>query len=105
MSRYHVRCRKCDARRVLKTHPDHYKRIPQCRCGAKSWRVDAWMNNRDTKAMACNCNGYVELTHRPPWPHRIGSPYCWYRKEGTQRMPGDPDFKDYQLEQMGGKAA
>jgi hypothetical protein len=100
MARYHVRCRKCETRHVFKMMPDEYRRIPSCRsCGEKSFRIDRWMNTRDTKATACSCNGYVVLTHRAPWPHRIGSPYCWYRKDGTQRMPGDADFKDYQLEQ------
>jgi hypothetical protein len=100
MARYHVRCRKCEARRVFKLHPDEYRRVPVCvSCGAKSWRIDNWMNTRDTKATSCTCSGYVALTHRAPWPHLIGSPYCWYRKDGSQRMPGDADFKDYLLEQ------
>jgi DNA-directed RNA polymerase subunit RPC12/RpoP len=80
--------------------PDEYYRTPRCEsCGAQSYRIDAWMNSRDTRTTACTCSGYVMLTHRPPWPHRIGSPYCWFRKDGTQRMPGDADFKDYELEQ------
>jgi hypothetical protein len=36
---------------------------------------------------------------RREWPHRIGSKYCWYRKDGTQRMEGDADFKDFHMEQ------
>ncbi len=55
------------------------------------------MNQRDTKKMSCNCAGYVHLTNRV-WPHRIGSPYCWFRKDGSQRMEGDTDFKDALLE-------
>lgn len=55
--------------------------------------------------MACCCNGYVHMTrdtNSTVWTmHRKGSPYCWFRKDGTQRMPGDADFKDYQLEKEG----
>ncbi len=99
MSRVHVRCRSCETRRVLDKHPETYYRLPACtHCGAKDFRVDAWMNARDTKTVACNCAGYVHMTRRE-WPHRIGSPYCWYRKDGTQRMECDADFKDFQLEQ------
>jgi hypothetical protein len=112
MARCHVRCRKCQARRVLKRHPEtyfkwsakelaHVNRAPACNnCGAQDYRVDTWMNQRNTRAMSCSCNGYVVLTHKAPWPHRIGSPYCSYRKDGTQRMPGDNDFKDLLFEQM-----
>lgn len=98
--RYHVRCRRCQARRVLSKHPDEYKIIPVCRsigCGSTSYRVDTWMMNRNTStigqnALGCNCGGY-------PWTgaggvHRKGSTYCWYRKDGTPRYPGDSDFKD-----------
>lgn len=101
MSRCHTRCRKCQARRVLARHPDLYDRPPKCgNCGAQDYRVDGWMNSRNTRAAACTCNGYVVMTRRPPWPHRIGSPYCWHRKDGSVREPGDPDFRDYQLEQQ-----
>jgi hypothetical protein len=80
--------------------PDDYYRLPTCEnCGAQDYRIDRWMNSRDTAASKCDCAGYVVMTHRAPWPHRIGSPYCWFRKDGTQRMPGDNDFKDYQMEQ------
>lgn len=79
--------------------PDEYARLPKCiNCGAQQYRLDNWMNSRDTRKMACSCAGYVHMTRRE-WPHRIGSPYCWYRNDGTQRMPGDADFKDFQLEQ------
>jgi hypothetical protein len=52
------------------------------------------MNKRDTKAMSCDCAGYK-------WggaPHRKGSKACWFRKDGTQRVPGDPDFYDPEYE-------
>lgn len=91
--RYHVRCRKCQARRVLPKLPEHYIRPPACLCGSKEYRVDHWMNKRDTKAMSCKCAGYVHLTGRV-FPHRKGSPYCWFRADGSQRMPEDADYKD-----------
>jgi hypothetical protein len=111
MSRCHVRCRKCQARKVLKRVPEQYYRYsvkrglfvntaPACgNCGANDFRIDGWMNTRDTKATACSCNGYIHMTRRE-WPHRIGSAYCWHRKDGTLRVQGDADFKDFQLEQM-----
>lgn len=104
MSRCHVRCRKCAARRVLPSAPDYLERLPACEnCGSKEYRVDGWMNSRDTRASACCCSGYVRMTRDPNstvWTmHRKGSPYCWYRKDGTQRMPGDADFKDLEMEQ------
>lgn len=99
--RYHVRCRKCQGRRVLPKHPDDYKKEPPiCRtvaCKSKDYRVDKWMMERNTSvhgpnALGCNCMGY-------PWSgaggvHRKGSKYCWYRVDGSPRYPGDPDFND-----------
>lgn len=80
--------------------PDEYYRLPKCNnCGAQDYRLDHWMNRRDTKATACDCAGYVVMTRRAPWPHRIGSPYCWFRKDGSQRELGDADFKDFLMEQ------
>ncbi len=35
---------------------------------------------------------------RKDWPHRIGSKYCWFRKDGTQRFEGDKDFCDFEME-------
>lgn len=103
MSRCHVRCcnSKCQTRRVLKAKPDLMRRLPKCTgCGGTKYRIDWWMNGRDTRAMGCSCAGYVHLTGRAQWTiHRKGSPYCWFRKDGTQRMQGDPDFKDSLQEQ------
>ena len=47
------------------------------------------MNNRKTglNGMGCNCSGYWFM-------HRKGSMFCWYRKDGTMRVPGDEDFND-----------
>lgn len=88
MSRYHCRCRKCAARRVLPRAPDEYIRVqPKCACGARDWRKDKWMNTRKTglNGAACVCSGYWFI-------HRRGSKYCWYRTDGTGRYYGDEDF-------------
>jgi hypothetical protein len=110
VARYHCRCRECEARRVLPKKPDEYFKwsvkkcdfvnfVPPCKnCGAKNYRIDKWMNQRDTRKSKCDCAGYVHMTRRE-WPHRIGSLYCWYRKDGAQRMPGDADFRDFHMEQ------
>jgi hypothetical protein len=104
MSRCHVRCRACQARKVLRVTPDEYVRLPKCgNCGAQNYRVDGWMNSRDTRKTACSCAGYIYMTRRE-WPHRQGSPYCWFRKDGTQRFEGDADYKDFQQEQEGYKS-
>lgn len=92
MARFHCRCRKCDARKVLKYHPDTYDVQPQCKCGARNFRIDKWMNNRDTSKTVCTCAGYHF------W-HRMGSLYCWHRKDKTERFPGDPDFWDRNMTQ------
>ncbi|WP_254212108.1 hypothetical protein [Burkholderia multivorans] len=33
----------------------------------------------------CLCGGYW-------FPHRMGCFYCWHRKDGSDRLPGHPDF-------------
>ncbi|MCM2537690.1 hypothetical protein NDN94_07595 [Burkholderia glumae] len=66
--------------------------FPKCACGARDWRYDKWMNNRDTGAMACCCKGY-------PFPHRRSSIYCHHRKDGSDRLPGHPDFWDHGMTQ------
>jgi hypothetical protein len=50
------------------------------------------MQNRNTKANACFCGGYH-------FKHRMSSLYCWKRKDGTDRYPGDPDFWDRSMSQ------
>jgi hypothetical protein len=92
MPRFHCRCRKCDARKVLRFKPEEYKVQPQCFCGARDFRIDKWMNNRDTKTNACFCEGYH-------FKHRMSSLYCWKRKDGSDRYPGDPDFWDRNMTQ------
>ena len=90
MSRVHCRCRKCDTRKVFRDHPDTLQRVAACpKCQAKDWRADPWMNGRNTslKGQGCACSGYS-------FQHRRGSKFCWYRADGTDRMPGDPDFND-----------
>lgn len=86
--RCHVRCRHCETRRCLKRKLSEYLRVPACEvCGKRDYRVDRWMNRRNTTRMTCTCAGYW-------FPHRQGSLFCWSRADGTQRYPGDPDFAD-----------
>jgi hypothetical protein len=101
MARYHVRCSnyKCKTRHVFKNHPDCYGNKKKCRkCGNTKFTVDVWMNSRDTRAMGCMCAGYPWAGLMSGAMHRKGSKYCWYRKDGTQRMPGDEDFHDLEYE-------
>jgi hypothetical protein len=92
MARFHCRCRKCDARKVLRFRPEEYEVQPQCVCGERNFRIDKWMQNRDTKSCACFCGGYH-------FKHRMSSFFCFYRKDGTDRLPGDEDFWDRNMTQ------
>jgi hypothetical protein len=93
--KYNVRCsrKNCQARKVLSKHPDEYKITPVCdNCGGRQFRIDRHRMTENHKAKGCTCAGYQ-------WSafggiHRKGSKFCWYRADGTQRMPGDPDFND-----------
>lgn len=116
MSRIHCRCRYCDTRRVLSKHPDEYEITPKCRvCGYRYifikdgkrkpqnasagegvresiYRVDGWMNRRDTRAMGCMCSGYAWGGNMSGAMHRRGSLKCWFRADGTPREYGDADY-------------
>jgi hypothetical protein len=73
---------------VLRLKPEEYTRPPRCSdCGSSSFRIDAWMTKRNTRAMGCTCAGYHFM-------HRRGSLFCWHRADGSDRYPGDPDFAD-----------
>lgn len=127
MARVHCRCRECRTRRVLPKAPDRYatayvecgacgKRhsssyvigngcdkcgsfcmnrvssAPACGlCGARNYIADRWMNKRDTRKAACmECGGYW-------FPHRKGSLFCHFRKDGSPRIIGDNDFRDRRM--------
>ena len=92
MSRVHCRCRKCEARRVLKQQPALYEKQPKCGCGARDWRPDAWMNKRNTRAMGCMCPGYAWAGNMSGAMHRRGSLRCYYRADGSAREWGDADY-------------
>lgn len=79
----HCRCRSCQVRRVLPKHPDEYLKQPKCRnCGARNYRPDRWMNERNNRKHTCNCDGYH-------FPHRSGSIGCKFDKHG--------EYKNYEV--------
>jgi hypothetical protein len=82
MARCHVRCRKCRARKVLPKRPERYETRPACACGGL-YTADKWMNERDTKAMKCGCDGY-DFEH-----HRMGSLKCHFNADGSSKY-GEP---------------
>lgn len=93
--RYNVRCsrKSCQARKVLNKHPLDYKILPVCdNCGGTKFRIDWSRMRQDHKRDSCNCAGYQWSAFGGV--HRKGSKFCWFRKDGTQRMPGDADFND-----------
>ncbi|QYW02161.1 hypothetical protein CPT_Sonora_059 [Stenotrophomonas phage Sonora] len=93
--RTHCRCRSCGARQVKAMPLEWYRTPPRCKgCRKRTLREDKWMNARDTRAQTCRCDGYV----KPHFPHRRGSRFCKFRKDGTQRTLGDPDFQDQYME-------
>lgn len=90
MARYNVRCSReaCKARDVFPKHPDEYACPRKCHaCGGRRFRVDTDRMQRDNLADGCACRGYHHT-------HRRGSFFCWTRKDGSQRYPGDADFHD-----------
>lgn len=107
----HCRCFKCWRRKVLPRHPDQYLRKPTCsHCSTKAVRgnkrkgikavqakpvylkVDTWMHKGYLERAICkSCDGHE-------FPHRRGSRYCTYRKNGERRKPGDSDWHDPQID-------
>lgn len=66
-------------------HPSWYIREQKCRWCSGKLVPDKWMNNRTIKP--CGCDSYH-------FPHRMGSMYCQYRKDGTRKQMGDADWHD-----------
>jgi hypothetical protein len=110
MARWNVRCSKeaCRARHVFDKHPDEYQRPRKCKCcGGTKFRI---VKNRfkDRCATLCTCMGYRwgDAWTGSNAPHNRGSRFCYYRKDGTLRMPGDADFEDPNYEpEMADEAA
>lgn len=111
MARCHVRCRACRTRRVLPQKPTDYRNLAACpkcekentgdshkcsgcgyqhlslapkcsHCRSTSYFADKWMNERNTKATLCPCDGYH-------FEHRIGSLKCHYKTDGSSKY-GEP---------------
>ncbi|MFT0167513.1 hypothetical protein ACLKMY_00595 [Paraburkholderia mimosarum] len=55
------------------------------------------MMKRNTRVTGCTCQGYPWAGLMSGAMHRRGSLWCWYRANGEQREPGDPDFRDRNL--------
>lgn len=89
----HCRCRSCQTRQVLPMHPGEYLEKPKCRaCGEQKLRPDKWMNERDTKAMKCGCDGY-DFQH-----HRMGSLKCKFTASGEYRHGLPEDLPGIELD-------
>lgn len=61
-------------------------------CADGTLRPDKWMNQRNTRAMACMCAGYAWEGVMTGAMHRRGSLRCWYRADGSKREHGDKDY-------------
>ncbi len=94
MAKFHVRCKDCEMRRVFRFLPEQYEVIPKCEgCQVQRYRVDKWMQTRNTRKMGCLCAGYHFF-------HRQGSLYCWHRANGSIRAVGDYDFADRNIDSL-----
>lgn len=106
MGKFNVRCskEKCKARDTFDRHPEAYDPPRKCRCcGGTQFRIDSWLVKRDTRGQSCGCAGYKHWRGAAEGAlHRKGSKLCWYREDGTQRMPGDADFCDPEYEEAYG---
>lgn len=83
MARHHTRCRKCRARRALPQAPSLYVVWPTCERGGCDGKLasDKWMNERNTGAMLCRCDG-------PDFEyHRHGTQRCKYNWDRSPRYP------------------
>jgi len=104
---YHYRCRDltCHARVTLLHLYEWYTRKPKCKkCGSNKFKKegfkhldpfyrDKYRDNIEINVDPCRCDGYGHVAiNDPSPPHRIGSKCCEYRKDGTRRLPGDPDW-------------
>lgn len=84
MARHHTRCRKCRARFAIAQAPELYVNRPECPCGGKL-RSDKWMNERNTKAMRCNCDGMNFGYHRIGSRNPSSDRQCHYNPDGSSR--------------------
>jgi hypothetical protein len=90
MKRWHVRCsrEKCELRYVFAKHPDDYKVPRKCKgCGGTRFRV---IKNiiKDSGHVDCQCGAYPtwqDNRSARPAPHRRGSRYCYFNRDGTER--------------------
>lgn len=97
MTTYSVRCRHkaCRHRRVVSTHPDDYKVVPECpACGErKGWRIE---NRAYNKRNLCHCTGPLGRDN-DPFPHNKTHPCCDHHPSGIynqakQRGIADEDI-------------
>jgi hypothetical protein len=64
-------------------------------CGGHRFRIIK-DRAKDRCATLCECAGYmwVQPMANGNAPHRRGSRFCYFRADGTMRVPGDVDFED-----------
>lgn len=83
----HCRCRDCGRRAYLLRSPKEYVIQPACKtCGVRNWRIDKWKNSVQRKLVTC----YLVCRH---YPHRKGSPQCWFNPDGTDK-PTDQLYQE-----------
>lgn len=104
MTTYSVRCRnyKCRHRRVVRTHPDEYKRVPACPvCGRRvGWRIE---QRAYSKRNLCHCSG-PEMTQvdGKMFPHKLAQhrfcdhhPHGFYNQARARGVAHEEIPKEY----------
>ncbi|ARV77135.1 hypothetical protein SKUL_36 [Pseudomonas phage Skulduggery] len=97
--RTHTRCRKCRGRVALTHHPDWYEKPPECECGG-ILVPDKWMNERNTKAMRCGCDGMNFGYHRIGSRNPGDGKECKYNPDGSSRYGPEIVLKGIQTEEF-----
>ena len=84
-SRWHCRCKTCNARFVLKKHPEDYKRKRKCEWCNGELKIDYYRQAKGANEgrKTCYCDGYY-------FPHRKSSKWCCHYKG----ILTDDDFRE-----------
>lgn len=97
MTTYSVRCRvdACRHRRVIRKHPDEYKRVTRCPvCGSKNgWRIE---NRTYNKRNLCKCDG-PSMCKGQYFPHNKTHPMCDHHPKGFYNQAKRAGIEDYDI--------
>lgn len=87
--RMRCRCSKCEKRATFRGYPWNKRRIPQCECGARAWRVDWFRMLVETTRERCDC-GAVHFPHSRRYCAKIAAHV--YTSIEIDHQPGECIF-------------